>query len=52
MTNESPTALYIDDDADLARLVQRGLKRQGFVVEHARDGESGPCAHPRRAAST
>ena len=41
MTNETPTALYIDDDADLARLVQRGLKRQGFVVEHAADGETG-----------
>ena len=41
MSIEQPTALYIDDDADLARLVQRGLKRQGFVVEHAPDGESG-----------
>lgn len=41
MTSETPTALYIDDDADLARLVQRGLKRQGFAVEHARDGEAG-----------
>ncbi|MDQ8729971.1 response regulator [Bradyrhizobium sp. LHD-71] len=41
MTNETPIALYIDDDADLARLVQRGLKRQGFLVEHAPDGETG-----------
>ena len=41
MTIEAPVALYIDDDADLARLVERGLKRQGFTVEHARDGESG-----------
>jgi len=41
MSNESPTALYIDDDAALARLVQRGLKRQGFNVEHAADGETG-----------
>jgi two-component sensor histidine kinase len=41
MTIETPTALYIDDDADLARLVQRGLKRRGFVVEHAADGEAG-----------
>jgi two-component sensor histidine kinase len=41
MTQETPTALYIDDDAALARLVQRGLKRQGFNVEHASDGESG-----------
>lgn len=41
MTSEKPTALYIDDDAGLAHLVQRGLKRQGFVVEHAPDGEVG-----------
>jgi two-component sensor histidine kinase len=41
MSNETPIALYIDDDADLARLVQRGLKRRGFVVEHAADGEAG-----------
>jgi two-component sensor histidine kinase len=33
--------LYIDDDADLARLVARGMKRRGFVVEHAADGPSG-----------
>jgi two-component sensor histidine kinase len=33
--------LYIDDDADLARLVARGMKRRGFVVEHAADGASG-----------
>lgn len=37
----TPLLLYIDDDADLARLVERGLKRQGFAVEHAPDGESG-----------
>lgn len=42
MSSDTPiTALYIDDDADLARLVQRGLKRRGFVVEHAADGETG-----------
>lgn len=41
MTTVTPTALYIDDDADLARLVQRGLKRRGFAVEHAADGEVG-----------
>jgi two-component sensor histidine kinase len=38
MTTERPTLLYVDDDADLARLVQRGLNRQGFEVEHASDG--------------
>ena len=36
-----PILLYIDDDADLARLVERGLKRQAFAVEHALDGASG-----------
>ena len=33
--------LYIDDDAGLARLVQKGFARQGFEVEWAADGESG-----------
>jgi two-component sensor histidine kinase/CheY-like chemotaxis protein len=41
MTNETPTLLYIDDDAALARLVERGLKRQGFQVEHAHNGTDG-----------
>lgn len=41
MSSEAPTLLYIDDDAGLARLVERGMKRQGFNVEHAADGESG-----------
>jgi two-component sensor histidine kinase len=36
-----PTLLYIDDDAGLARLVERGLKRQGFLVEHCDNGEAG-----------
>jgi two-component sensor histidine kinase len=36
-----PALLYIDDDKALARLVQRGLTRHGFCVEHAPDGESG-----------
>ena len=39
--SQSPTLLYIDDDAALARLVERGLKRQGFVVEHAGNGADG-----------
>ncbi|MFC6049750.1 two-component system sensor histidine kinase/response regulator, partial [Methylobacterium hispanicum] len=29
--------LYIDDDPGLARLVQRGLKARGYVVETAPD---------------
>jgi two-component sensor histidine kinase len=37
----TPTLLYIDDDAGLARLVERGLKRQGFSVEHCDNGEAG-----------
>ncbi|MBN9598784.1 MAG: response regulator [Afipia sp.] len=41
MTSTAPTLLYIDDDAGLARLVERGLRRHGFEVEHARDGDSG-----------
>jgi two-component sensor histidine kinase len=41
MNIEMPTLLYIDDDAALARLVERGLKRQGFLVVHAPSGESG-----------
>lgn len=41
MKPATPLLLYIDDDADLARLVERGLKRQGFAVEHAADGASG-----------
>jgi two-component sensor histidine kinase len=39
--NAKPTLLYIDDDDALARLVQRGLTRQGFNVEHAANGEAG-----------
>jgi two-component sensor histidine kinase len=41
MTSPSPTLLYIDDDAALARLVGRGLTRYGFKVEHAQDGNAG-----------
>ncbi len=37
----TPTLLYIDDDAGLARLVSRGLTRQGFGVEHCDNGEAG-----------
>ncbi len=33
--------LYIDDDPGLARLVQKGLERRGYVVETAGDGATG-----------
>jgi two-component sensor histidine kinase len=36
-----PTLLYIDDDDALARLVERGLMRQGFEVVHAASGDAG-----------
>ena len=41
MTATTPTLLYIDDDAGLARLVERGLTRAGFKVVHAEGGEQG-----------
>jgi len=41
MTQAKPTLLYIDDDATLARLVERGLARAGFSVQHAASGEQG-----------
>jgi two-component sensor histidine kinase len=41
MTSPASTLLYIDDDEALARLVTRGLTRQGFDVVHAADGEAG-----------
>ena len=41
MTAKAPTLLYIDDDLALARLVERGLKKHGFVFEHAADGATG-----------
>ena len=41
MNAAMPTLLYIDDDPALARLVERGLKRQGFAVVHAPSGETG-----------
>jgi len=41
MTQAAPTLLYIDDDAGLARLVDRGLTRAGFKVVHAEGGEKG-----------
>jgi two-component sensor histidine kinase len=41
MTQTTPTLLYIDDDPALARLVERGMTRQGFTVAHAASGEAG-----------
>ena len=41
MKPATPTLLYIDDDAGLARLVDRGLTRAGFKVVHAASGEQG-----------
>jgi two-component sensor histidine kinase len=41
MNNATPTLLYVDDDAALARLVERSLTRLGFKVVHAADGQHG-----------
>jgi two-component sensor histidine kinase len=41
MNSAMPTLLYIDDDAALARLVDRGLTRLGFKVVHAQSGDAG-----------
>jgi two-component sensor histidine kinase/CheY-like chemotaxis protein len=41
MNATTPTLLYIDDDAGLARLVDRGLTRLGFKVVHAASGPQG-----------
>lgn len=41
MTSATPTLLYIDDDAALARLVERGLTRAGYKVVHAASGQEG-----------
>jgi two-component sensor histidine kinase len=41
MPSLSPRVLYIDDDAGLARLVQKALQRRDYIVEHAQDGETG-----------
>ena len=41
MNAATPTLLFIDDDAALARLVERGLTRLGFKVVHAGSGNEG-----------
>ena len=33
--------LVVEDEAELADFVVRGLREEGFVVEHAADGELG-----------
>jgi two-component sensor histidine kinase/CheY-like chemotaxis protein len=38
---EKPRLLYIDDDAGLARLVQKDLQRHGVLVDVAHDGAEG-----------
>lgn len=39
--SQKPRILYMEDDAALAKLVQRRLDRHGFVVETAPDGQIG-----------
>lgn len=39
--NKSVRILYMEDDAGLARLLQRKLQRQSFSVEIARNGDDG-----------
>lgn len=41
MPHRTPHVLYIDDDAGLARLVQKALERRGYIVEFASNGEDG-----------
>ncbi len=41
MSLDNPRLLYVDDDEALARLVARGLARQGFDVIHAKSGKAG-----------
>jgi two-component sensor histidine kinase len=41
MSSAKPTLLYIDDDATLAHLVDRGLSRLGLNVVHAAGGTAG-----------
>lgn len=41
MASPTHTALYIDDDAALGRLVQRILGRRGYSVEHVLDAAAG-----------
>jgi len=38
MAGQGLRVLYVDDDAGIARLVQKALERHGYVVEHAPNG--------------
>ena len=40
--------LYMEDDPGLARLFQRRLRRAGYIVEIARDGEEGLAMYTER----
>jgi len=51
MNAATPTLLYIDDDAALARLFDRGLTRLGFKVVHAARRQHG-LDRLEQAAST
>jgi len=39
--NQKPTVLYVEDNDDNAYMLSRRLKRRGFDVHIATDGESG-----------
>lgn len=41
MPHRTPHVLYVDDDAGLARLVQKALERRDYVFEHVSTGEEG-----------
>ncbi|MGC1778812.1 MAG: histidine kinase dimerization/phosphoacceptor domain -containing protein [Xanthobacteraceae bacterium] len=41
MASERPRILYIDDDPDLAHLIQRSLGRRGYEVENVASSEAG-----------
>ncbi len=41
MPTRTPLVLYVDDDAGLARLVEKAMLRHGFAYEHANSGEEG-----------
>ena len=44
--------LVVEDEARLARALQRGLQAEGFVVDLAGDGADRPGGWPATAATT